>query len=185
MGRWCSTSRALGTMRVCGSWRRCPKCESADGGLVLRIDRVEGELKTVRVGDTVPANGSGQAGQQVFSLYDEGQYISSASELTIRGGQVYCQVNRDTAKRPVTIDTAIDAMRSEPAACVEVLANDDSLWNRSQCEGGSGLGGDVVNEGARDSGSGGCGLAPATFAGAELTSAALFAALWARRWRQR
>jgi hypothetical protein len=116
----------------------------------------------------VPANGTGDPGQQVFVGYGEGR---GTSQLEIRRGQVYCNVNPDTAKRPVTIDTAIEALLTGPGACVEVLADDDSLWNRSQCEG------DGYD-------SGGCGLAPASFAAAELTSAALFAVLLARRWRR-
>jgi hypothetical protein len=144
-----------------------------------RIDRIEGRSPGLRVGDELPAIGRWDVGQQVLLRFDEEGLSSVGTDLTIVDGRVYCQVNPDTARRPVTIDTVFQAWRSEGAACIEVLASDDSLWNRSQCDGGSGEGEDADD-------AQGCGLAPALgFGAAELTSAAMFAALVARRRRRR
>jgi hypothetical protein len=155
--------------------------------MAVRVDRIDGPFPGVAVGDELDATGDGQVGEQLFfaQLASETSKPSGtdvqlyqATRLLIRDGAVYCQVNPDTAKRPVTIDTAIDALRAPSGLCVEVLASDDSLWNRSQCEGGSGRGGiDVGSEG-------GCNLGVTPTAGLSsvvLTSAAVFAALVARR----
>jgi hypothetical protein len=121
--------------------------------LVVRVDRIDGTLPGVAAGDELHAIGVGRVGEQLFfaPLMPETPVPSGteaslyqASDLVIRDGGVYCQVNPATAKRPVTVDTALEALRAaDSAACVEVLASDDSLWNRSQCEGGSGRGGFV------------------------------------------
>jgi hypothetical protein len=158
--------------------------------LVVRVDRVDGPLPGVAVGDELDAYGNGLVGQQRLfaqimpdtpaAALGEAQ-LEQVTGLVIRDGAVYCQGNPDTAKRPVSIDTAIEALRtSETAACVQELVSEDSLWNRSPCEGGSGRGGIGDSEG-------GCGLivAPAaSLGGVALTSVALFAALVARRYRR-
>jgi MYXO-CTERM domain-containing protein len=91
----------------------------------------------------------------------------------------------------VTIDTAIEALRTEPAAaCIERLASEDSLWNRSQCEGGSGLDSVDGSAPAEETGTAtegcACGLAAAAESPGSmaLTGAALLAALIARRQRR-
>jgi hypothetical protein len=151
---------------------------TASGELVVRFERIEGELRGIRVGDEGPAFGEGRVGAQVLVRPADGPLFVEG-RLPIRDGQVYCQVNPDTANRPVSIDTAIEALRTEGAACIEVLASDDSLWNRSQCDGGSG--GDILDDSEEG---GGCALSPALGLGGELTSAVLFAALIARRYRR-
>jgi MYXO-CTERM domain-containing protein len=157
--------------------------------LVVRVDRIEGTLPGVAVGGELEATGFGEVGEQLFfaPLMSEapasvtGALLYQVTDLTIRDGSVRCQVNRDTIRRPVTVDTVIEALRAaDTAACVDVLASDDSLWNRSQCEGGSGQGGVEASEG-------GCNLGVSATAGLSsvaLTSAAVFAALAARRYRR-
>ncbi len=164
----------------------------ASGQLVVRFERIEGDLTGIQVGDERPAIGEGRVGDPVLLVRPSEEIDepwSVEGMLPVRDGQVYCQVNRDTARRPVSIDTAIEALRTEGGACIEVLASDDSLWNRSQCEGGSGGGeldatqGPAARRVVDDSDGGGCALSPVIgFGAAELTSAALFAALIARRW---
>ena len=145
----------------------------ADGaGQVFRLDRIEGDWPGARVGDERPAIGRWEAGQQVLLRFDaETDAMSVDTILQVLNGQVHCRLDRQTAERPVTIDTVFEAWRSE-GACVDVLASDDSLWNESHCRDEL-----VVDEG-------GCGMVQAIGLGAvELTSAAVFAALVARRRR--
>lgn len=149
---------------------------SSGSAQAFRLDRIEGEWPGARVGDERPAIGRWEADQQALLRYDaETGAVSVDTTLELAGGRVYCRVNPGTAERPVSIDTVIEAWRSAGAACIDVLASDESRWNESYCDGGIGA----------DDSDGGCGLLPASGLGAvELTSAALFAMLIARR-RQR
>ena len=97
-----------------------------------------------------------------------------ASGLVIDGSMVRCQLNGETGRRPVAVDTIFQALLAEHSSCVNVLATDNSAWNQSQC-------GESESADAREKG---CGFAPTvgSAAGAlDLTSAALFAALVAFR----
>lgn len=47
-----------------------------------------------------------------------------------------CDFSIETASRPISKATLLEAMIAKDVnTCVEVLASDDSDWNRSQCEG--------------------------------------------------
>lgn len=153
--------------------------------LVVRVDRIDGPLAGVAVGDEVGATGEGVVGQQLFFAHLTSDSPASpgasatlyqASGLVIREEAAYCQVNPDTAGRPVTVDTAIEALRlTDSVACVNVLGTDDSDWYRSRCEY------------RRVDSESGCSLSAtpsAALGSLALTSAAVFAALAARRYRR-
>jgi hypothetical protein len=106
------------------------------------------------------------------------------SELAIDGETVRCNFNQDTAGRPVSIDTVIEAMLAAQSACVYVLANDDSAWNQSQCQELPTNPSGSTREPATDGGCGLAGMGYPSAGAADLTSVGLFAAL-AVRWRRR
>lgn len=151
-------------------------------GVLVRVDRVEGDFPGLAVGDERVVEGEGTPGEPIlFSLfpgYDVALRVGS--NLTIEANSVRCPLNRDTQRRPVTVDTVFEAMlaprppSNSSASCVDVLRTVDSAWNESQCD-------------ASESDDG-CGIAtpPGSSIGTlDLTSAALFVALVAYRRRQR
>jgi hypothetical protein len=159
------------------------------GSVRLRIERIDGELLGLSVGDertlTTLAPLPGLGGQ-MFVSYSSDYYPSdpepamvlerAGSRLSVNGDAVTCNYDASTARRLVSVDTAIEAMlEPERGACVAVLASDDSNWNQSECDG-------------EQAGESGCGLAsPAggALVTGELTSMALLAALLLhRRWRR-
>jgi hypothetical protein len=134
----------------------------------VRVDRVEGALPGVQVGNEYAIEASGSVGEQVFFGSSDGSLLRRAHSLAIDEETVRCTLNSSTWRRPVSVNTALDALLAEKGACVELLATDDSAWNRSQCD--QGLGGE----------DGGCALertAADTGGAVELSSAALLVAL--------
>jgi hypothetical protein len=132
----------------------------------VRVQRIEGEIPGLMVGDDVSVTSSGQAGESIlFSRDPELGTISSVGWNLVIDGDVRCQLNQGTARRPVTIDTVFEALLAEESQCVGVLANDQSAWNQSQC-----------GESESDEG---CGFARGNegIGSAALTSAAILAAL--------
>jgi hypothetical protein len=153
----------------------------------VRVERYEGEVfpadaaaleSAVKpsVGDEVSVAGSFRLGEQIFFVRtaDGALFGRVGTDLSVQGSSVRCEFNRDTAQRPVTIDTVFEAMLANGASCVDRLARDNSRWNQLQC-----------SESEADEG---CGLAlhdPPGIGAAGFTSAALFAALVRHRLRQR
>jgi hypothetical protein len=141
----------------------------------IRVDRIDGELPRVRIGEQRSTAGPAEIGDQVLFSREQGaeRVLRVGSELVIRDNTVRCLLNADTAERPIAIDTAFEALLAGQSACVNVLATDDSAWNQSQCS---------ETEAPSD---GGCGLAVPGIDGAGLTTAALLAALLRCRRRRR
>ena len=153
------------------------------------VDRVEGRRPDagafpISVGDQQQLDSPGMVGGQVLLSRDpvEGYVDRIGWNLVIDGETVRCQLNPDTAGRPVSIDTVIEALLAEGPSCVEVLATDDSAWNRSQCDA------QPAESQASNPLAGGCGFTQtdaASLGGAGLTSAALLAALVTYRRKRR
>jgi hypothetical protein len=140
----------------------------------VRVQRIEGQISGLMVGDEVSIMASGPVGESIlFSQDPESGIVSRVGWNLVIDGDVRCQLNPGTARRPVTIDTAFEALLADGSQCVGVLANDESAWNQSQC-----------GESQSDEG---CGFALSDGQGvgsAALTSAAVLAALLRYR-RQR
>jgi hypothetical protein len=158
--------------------------EHSVGSVVARVDRIEGELPGLSVGDLreIALNGEPALalGLQLFIGYS-GESAGGApalenvgSLLSINGGAVTCAYDNQTARRPVSIDTAIEAFMARND-CVGVLASDDSAWNENYCDG---------DEVAEESGCALTLLGGNALVGAELTTAVLLGALLMYR-RQR
>jgi hypothetical protein len=159
------TSLALGTI-IADDYRT----------VQVRVDRVEGDFPGLDVGDQQLLPGPGKMGEQLlFSrTQDAGPAQRVASGLVIDGNLVRCQLNGETERRPIAVDTIFQALLAEHSSCVNILATDNSAWNQSQCS-------EAESADAREKG---CGLAPtvgSSFGALDLTSAALFAALVAYR----
>ena len=163
--------------------------------VLVRVDRIEGDIPGLSIGDSreVTLEG-GQAladGKQLFIGYP-GQLVDGGvslqhlgSLLSIDGGAVTCAYNSQTAGRPVSVDTAIDAFLAK-SGCVDVLASDDSAWNQKYCD-GPGLERPETRppgEAAEESGCGITVLGGGALVGAELTTLGLLAAVLLYR-RQR
>lgn len=160
----------------------------------IRVDRIGGVLPGLAVGDEREmARESNAVGSQLLVGYDYSASPSGVdagggpvlarvnSRLRIEAGSVECDFNAVTAVRPVSVDTAFDALLAMGSECVDVLASDDSGWNQRTCD-NPGL---VPDSGA--SGSAGCGIPSSSSGGLAadgLTSAALLVALLIYR-RQR
>lgn len=145
---------------------------SADARSVeVTVQRSEGELAGLAVGERVSVMGSGELGEQIlFRPGDEAGAFYRASQILTLEGDVRCQLNQRTAKRPVSIDTAFEALLAGQSSCVDVLRAEQSAWEQSQCI---------------ESDDGGCGIArDADLGSAGLTSAAILVALVSYR-RQR
>jgi hypothetical protein len=143
--------------------------------LQIRVDRLVGEIPGVELGAqlSLPDSGpSSRVGDQVlFTVSSPGSLWRVGADLAIRDNTVRCQLNADTARRPVTVDTTFEAFLAESSACVSVLAADDSAWNRSQCD--------------DEESSGGCAFAVSGLGGAGLTTVAVLAAVLSFRRRRR
>jgi hypothetical protein len=160
----------------------------------VRVDHIGGTLPGLAVGDerelgrglAADARGALDVGSELLLGYDSTASMSDAGapalirvqpQLAIDGSSVTCSYNSATANRPVSVDTALDALLAMGGGCIDILANDDSGWNQRTCD----------NSGLVDSQSETCNLAPASgdaLATGELTSAALIVALLLYR-RQR
>lgn len=104
----------------------------------IRIDRIEGTFPETHVGDERSLEGPGEIGAQALLGRSEstGAAYRVGAQLAIQDDTVRCEFNRATARRPVTIDTAIEAvLAGDRSSCIDVLATDDSAWNQSQCDG--------------------------------------------------
>jgi MYXO-CTERM domain-containing protein len=126
-----------------------------------------------------------EVGAQVFvgHLRDDTNPSALALEriaplLTSNGISITCNYNSQTAERPLSVTTAVEALLADhnSRGCIDVLASDDGDWNQRECDG--------YNDVAQESGCsvthpGGGGLTSG-----ELTSAALLLALLLHR-RQR
>jgi len=155
-----------------------------DGSVLARVDRIEGDLPGLSVGDlrdiALDAEPALALGEQLFIGYSSENAGGAptlervGSLLSIDGGSVTCAYDSQTARRPVGVDTAIDAFLARND-CVGVLASDDSAWNERYCSGG---------EVADESGCAVTALGGNALAGAELTTATLLVALLLHR-RQR
>jgi hypothetical protein len=147
---------------------------SDDTSADVRVQRVEGEFPGLMTGDELSVMASGRVGQSIlFSRDPESGVVSRVGWNLVIDGDVRCQLNQGTARRPVSVDTAFEALLAEGSECVGVLATDQSAWNQSQC-----------GESQPDEG---CGVARSGDEGvgsAALTSAALLAAVLRYR-RQR
>lgn len=139
----------------------------------VRIDRVEGRLGPVQVGDEYTLDRAGKLGEQIFLGRVEDVLYRRSEDLVINGAEVRCQYSEATLARPVSIDTVIEALLASPVGCIDVLATDHSGWNQSKC-----------GETSREDGCSVATRAPDAN-GLELTSAALLAALLWRRLRRR
>jgi hypothetical protein len=174
--------------------------------LRIRVDRIGGTLPGLAVGDERemtrrlnPDDGgeSYAVGSQLLVGYHDSASASGLdagagpvlarvhSQLRIEGGSVTCDYNAVTAVRPVSVDTAFEALLAMGSECVDVLASDDSGWNQRTCDNP----GIVPDPGASGSGASesGCGIPSAGSGGLDadgLTSAALLVALFIYR-RQR
>lgn len=162
-------------------------------GLVLRIrvDRIGGAMPGLAVGDerelALDGREPSAVGSQLLLGY---RFDSDASagpdlvrvhpQLTIDGDSVTCDYNSATAERPVSVDTAVEALLASGGHCINVLARDDSEWNIETCD-HSGLDSAVDSSGQESSGDGsGCSLGlgdGGAHATGALTSAAVLAAL--------
>jgi MYXO-CTERM domain-containing protein len=140
----------------------------------VRVQRIDGDIPGLMVGDEVSVMASGQVGESIlFSRDPELGVVSRVGWNLAIDSDVRCQLNQGTARRPVTVDTTFEALLAEGPECVAVLANDESAWNQSQCgESQSDEGCGVARSGDEGAGS------------AALTSAAILAALLRYR-RQR
>lgn len=155
--------------------------------ILLRVDRIEGESRSLSLGQELTIVGQAEEGSQVFlgqNRFDETEQwevYRAGGSLTAVDGEVRCTLSDETFRRPVPVETAIEALSAEPAQCVEVLATDNSGWNRSQCDG---------VEQSFNSESSGCSLSPtgaltdAALDATGITSATLFVALLALRRRR-
>jgi hypothetical protein len=156
-----------------------------DGSVLARVDRIEGRLPGLSVGDLRDFALNGEPalplGRQLFIGYS-GEIAGEpptlqpvGSLLSIDGDAVTCAYDNQTARRPVSLDTAIDAFLAK-YDCVGVLASDDSAWNERYCDGGVEVG--------EESGCALTVLGGNAVDGAELPTAALLIALLLYR-RQR
>jgi hypothetical protein len=145
----------------------------------VRVERIEGEFPGLDVGDEGVVRGEGSPGEQILFIRDPGDTLVQriGMNLVIDGTSVRCQHSEGTQRRPVTVDTAFEALLASPSsACVDVLRTDDSGWNQSQCG---------PAEGESDDG---CALVTpegSSLGAVSLTSAALFVALVAYRRKHR
>ncbi|HEX2736454.1 MAG TPA: hypothetical protein VHM70_32850 [Polyangiaceae bacterium] len=108
-----------------------------DNDVHVRVDRIEGVFPELTLNQEVTIRSSSSVGEQVLLTRDDAGLIYQIStQLKLESGEVRCQLSHATSERPVSIETVISAMRADtPAACIDVLATDDSSWNQSQCEG--------------------------------------------------
>jgi hypothetical protein len=156
------------------------------GSVLARVDRIEGELPGLSVGDlrdvALNREPALALGRQLFIGYSGEsaggtptlQHIGSL--LSIDDGAVTCAYDNQTARRPVSVETAIEAFLARND-CVGVLASDDSAWNERYCDG------DI--EAGEESGCAVTVVDGNALVGAELTTAALLVALLLhRRWRR-
>lgn len=144
------------------------------------VERLEGQFSGVALGERVTVTDAGQVNDRIL-FYQEpagGELVRVGQNLVIEG-DVRCQLNQRTATRPVSVDTAFQALLADESSCVEVLRTDQSAWNESQCTG--------ADQGRESGGDGGCGLVrePDATGAACLTSVAVLAALVAHRRRRR
>jgi hypothetical protein len=149
---------------------------SEQTALQIRVDRLVGEIPGVELGAQLsladPGPSSPVGDQVLFTASSAGSLWRVGPDLAIRDNTVRCQVNADTARRPISVDTAFEAFLAENPACVSVLEADDSAWNRSQC-------------GADEESAGGCAFAMSGLGGAGLTTVAVLAAVLSFRRRRR
>jgi hypothetical protein len=154
----------------------------------IRVDRIGGTLPGLAVGDEREmARESNTVGSQLLVGYDHsasasgldaggGPVLARVQRLRVDGDSVTCAFNAVTAVRPVSVDTAFDALLAMGSECVDVLASDDSGWNQTTCD-----------DSGYDATESGCGI-PSSGSGVldagGLTSAALLVALLIYR-RQR
>lgn len=141
----------------------------------VSVERVEGELSGVATGEQVAVEAVALVGERILFRHigDAGVSSRVGHDLLIEG-DVRCQLNERTQKRPISIDTAFESLLAERSSCVDVLRTDDSGWNQSQCT--------ETNE------EDGCGLAApadASIGSTGLASAALLLALFTYRRRRR
>lgn len=146
----------------------------------IRIDRIEGNFPGLAVGDLskMAYSGAHQVGKQELIIPDmeTGLPRSVSGWHRIEDDVVRCVYQDVPLGRPVSVDTALDALLIENEECVDMFSKMDGRWNESHCDPS-----DFENEPEE-----GCGVASPDFGGAGLTSAALLAALLAyRRRRQR
>jgi hypothetical protein len=155
----------------------------------IRVDRIGGTLPGLAVGDEREmARESNMVGSQLLVGYDGSASASGVDagggpvlarvnwRLRMEGGSVKCDFNAVTAVRPVSVDTAFDALLAMGSECVDVLASDDSGWNQTTCD-----------DSGYDASESGCGIPSSDSGGLDaggLTSAALLVALLIHR-RQR
>jgi MYXO-CTERM domain-containing protein len=155
------------------------------GSVLARVDRIEGDVPGLSVGDlrdiALNRDPALALGRQLFIGYS-GESAGGTSTLQLVGsllsiddGAVTCAYDNQTAQRPVSVETAIDAFLAG-RDCVGVLASDDSAWNERYCDG------DSAGEES------GCAVTVVdgnALVGAELTTAALLVALLLHRRRRR
>ncbi len=179
----------------------------AQGEASVRIDRIDlgaGGAPADSVGDVVDVSTSAAVGDQVFvSASDGAGYYTVGWQLSIENDEVTCSVNDATQDRPVSVETAIAALEADGYDCVDVLKNDDSDWNQSQCQPGyrgdgyeyddtDPTGDGETTDGETTDGSGqidqgesvnsGCSMAdPSEASSAPITSLAILIALLSRR----
>lgn len=148
------------------------------GALQVRIERIGGFFPGLTAGDIVAVQGRADAQQRVFVgrvRHEDGgvgPFTVVGERLSIVGDSVLCDYNAQTAARPVSLDTAMEAILPQ-SPCVGTLRVDDSAWNESTCGAEGGFG---------DDDGGGCSVAHVdSLGGPYIASAALFAALVAYR----
>jgi hypothetical protein len=140
----------------------------------VSVQRIEGEYPGLMIDEQTSVAGSGEVGEPILFSRDPDSSVASrvGSNLVVTDTDVRCQLNQGTARRPVTVDTVFDALLAETSIRLDVLANDHSAWNQSQC----------------GTSEGGCGLTEngnAAVGAVELTSAAILMALASYRRIQR
>jgi hypothetical protein len=168
--------------------------EQRGESVVARIDRIEGQLVGVTVGDqrlVVAAGrvegesvGAGQAAPEVGSQFFIGHTRYDAEDgvpilqrvgpfLRVAGEAVGCNDRRD----PISLDTVFEALLADSSRCVEVVTRENDGWQQARCE----------RSGVVESGDGCAVTFPSSsnLHNAELTSAALLVALLLHRRRRR
>jgi hypothetical protein len=158
---------------------------SSSESIEVSVERIGGDWPGLMVGDQLSVmSATGEVGKRALLTSDPevggipvllGGVARIGTNLTIYGEEAWCQMNRATADRPVSVDVVFDALLAERSSCLATFASFDSAWNRSACY-------------SESDSEGGCGFArnaDASSGAVGFTSAALLGALLAYRRKRR
>jgi MYXO-CTERM domain-containing protein len=110
------------------------------GMVRVRVERIEGPIANLSVGDEITANGTSAPGElALFKASPNNDGGTSVWEVgydwSVTPETVTCSTDFGR-EHPVPTDLAIAALRSEQTECVALLAAQDVRWKGSRCEDG-------------------------------------------------